>query len=99
MVNTANLQLEGLIMAMAAINHTLVRKGLLTVEEVDTALVKAQENMVDASRDAELTGANKDSINFPLRMLQLTNQCAPEADIPTFGELARMVSEMKPEHE
>lgn len=97
-MNTANLQLEGLIMAIAAINHTLVRKGILSVEEIDAALTKAQANMVDATRVAELSNANRDAINFPLRMLQLTNQCAPEADVPTFVEMARMVHDMKPGH-
>ncbi|MCO6052287.1 hypothetical protein NGM99_21085 [Mesorhizobium sp. RP14(2022)] len=95
-MNTANLQLEGLIMAIASINHVLVRKGLVSVEEIDVALLKAQANMADASRNDELSGADHDSINLPLRMLQLANQCAPEADVPTFSEMSRMVDEMKP---
>lgn len=95
-MNTANLQLEGLIMAVASINHVLVRKGVLTTEEIDGALVKAQANMVDRSRAAELTNAGRDAVNFPIRMLQVTNQCAPEADVPTFADVARMVGEMKP---
>lgn len=83
-------------MALASINHVLVRKGVLTIEEIDDALLKAQANMVDAGRADELTDADRDAINFPLRMLQITNQCAPEADVPTFAEVARMVGEMKP---
>ena len=98
-MNTATLQLEGLVMAIASINHVLVRKGVLTVEEIDRALMKAQANMVDVSRADELTNADRDAINFPLRMLQLTNQCAPEADVPTFAEVARMVGGMKPPQE
>lgn len=97
-MNVANLQLEGLIMAIASINHVLVRKGVLTVEEIDKALEKAQANMVDVSRLHELSNANRDSINFPLRMLQVTNQCPPEVDVPTFAEVARMVGAMKPPH-
>ena len=93
-MKTAKLHLEGLIMAIASINH--VRKGVLTIEEIDDALLKAQANMVDAGRADELTDADRDAINFPLRMLQITNQCAPEADVPTFAEVARMVGEMKP---
>jgi hypothetical protein len=95
-MNVANLQLEGLIMAIASINHVLVRKGVLSVEEIDRALRKAQENMVDETRAEELSPANRDAINFPLRALQVTNQCPPEADVPTFAEVARMVGEMKP---
>ena len=41
-MNVANLQLEGLIMAIASINQVLVRKGILTAEEIDTALLQAQ---------------------------------------------------------
>jgi hypothetical protein len=96
-MNFANLQLEGLIMAIASINHVLVRKGVLTVEEINQALEKAQANMVDVSRP-ELSNANRDSINFPLRMLQVTNQCPPEVDVPTFAEVARIVGAMKPHH-
>ena len=41
-MNVANLQLEGLLMAIASINHLLVRKGVLSVEEIDKALRKAE---------------------------------------------------------
>lgn len=95
-MNVANLQIEGLLMAVAAINHLLVRKGLLTVGEIDTALAKAQANMTSEERAQELSSSNRDAINFPIRLLQVTNHCAPEADLPTFSELARIVGEIKP---
>jgi uncharacterized MAPEG superfamily protein len=37
-MNVANLQLEGLLMAISSINHLLVQKGLLAADEIDTAL-------------------------------------------------------------
>jgi hypothetical protein len=95
-MNVANLQLEGLLMAVAAINHLLVRKGLLTVGEIDAALAKAQSNMTGEERSQELSSSHRDAINFPIRMLQITNRCAPEADLPPFSDLARMVAEIKP---
>jgi len=95
-MNVANLQLEGLMMAVASINHVLVRKGILTVGDVNTALLKAQSNMTGEDRSSELSPASRDAINFPLRVLQVCNQCNPEADLPTFSEITRLVADMKP---
>jgi hypothetical protein len=95
-MNVANLQLEGLIMAVASINHVLVRKGILSVAEVDTALLKAQSDMTGEERSSELSLASRDAINFPLRVLQICNRRDPEADLPTFSEIARLVAGQKP---
>jgi hypothetical protein len=95
-MNVANLQLEGLIMAIASINQVLVRRGILTAEEIDTALRQAQATMVDERRADELSHSNRDSINFPLRALQVVNRCPPETGMPSFAAVARMVGEMKP---
>jgi hypothetical protein len=95
-MNVANLQLEGLMMAVAALNHVLVRKGILSVAEVDTALLKAQSNMTGEDRTSELSPASRDAINFPLRVLQICNQCNPEADLPMFSEITRLVADLKP---
>lgn len=95
-MNVANLQLEGLIMAVASINHVLVRKGVLTIGDVDTALLKAQSNMTGEYRSSELSLSSRDAINFPLRILQVCNQCPPEADLPMFSDITRLVAGMKP---
>ena len=42
-MNVANLQLEGLLMAIAWINNVLVRKGMLSVQEIDEALAVAAD--------------------------------------------------------
>jgi hypothetical protein len=94
-VNVANLQLEGLLMAIATINHILVRKGVLSAEEIDIALRKAEASETSGERSDELSSSHRDAINFPIRLLQLANQCQPEADIPSFSTLARMVGQMK----
>ncbi|GAA4117710.1 hypothetical protein ACFFTN_09130 [Aminobacter aganoensis] len=94
-MNVANLQLEGLIMAIAAINHVLVRKGVLTVEEIDIALRKAEASETAEDRSEGMSSSNRDAINFPIRVLELANQCQPEADIPSFSRLARMIGQMK----
>lgn len=93
-MNAANLQLEGLLMAIASINHVLVRKGVLTVQEIEIALRKAEAIEIGAGSD-EMSPANRDAIDFPIRLLMLANRCQPEADIPSFATLAQMVGQLK----
>lgn len=94
-MNVANLQLEGLLMAIASVNHALVRKGILSGEDIDTALRKAEANETDQNRADELSTSNRDAINFPIRLLRLANQCQAESDLPSFSALTRMVGQMK----
>nr|WP_246591635.1 hypothetical protein [Aminobacter anthyllidis] len=82
-------------MAIATINHILVRKGVLSAEEIDIALRKAEASETAEERSQELSSSHRDAVNFPIRLLQLANQCQPEADIPSFSALARMVGQMK----
>jgi hypothetical protein len=95
-MNTANLQLEGLYLAIASINSALVRKGLLTVEEVDMALRRAEANAIGEDRLTEdLSPANRDAVCFPIRLLQIANNSQAAGDVPQFSELARLVGETK----
>jgi len=91
-MNVANLQLEGLLMAIAAINHLLVQKGVLTIEELDAALQAAEAS---ENRSNELPPSHGEAIAFPIRLLQLANQCQPETELPAFSALTRMVGQMK----
>jgi len=74
-MNVANLQLEGLLMAVASINHVLVRKGLLTSEEIDIALRKAEASETGEERSNGMSASSRDAVNFPIRLLELANQC------------------------
>ncbi|ESY08994.1 hypothetical protein NKK48_08165 [Mesorhizobium sp. C386A] len=95
-MNVANLQLEGLMMAVASINNLLVHKGLLSIDEIDTALRKAEASMTSDERTYEdMTPANRDAICFPIRLLQIANNAQGELDIPPFSELAKMVGQTK----
>jgi len=95
-MNTANLQLEGLYLAIASINHVLVRKGVLTVEEIDTALRRAEANATaDDHIIDDMSPANRDAVCFPIRFLQLANASLSNEDIPSFSDLARMVAQVK----
>jgi hypothetical protein len=98
-MNAANLQLEGLLMAMAGITQALVAKGVLTTEEVDRSLAVTEQTILGEDRVAEdLTPANRDAIAFPIRLLRMANNMAGDKDVPPFGELARMVGETKGRH-
>ena len=94
-MNTANLQLEGLYLAIAAVNNALVAKGLLTREELHTALRTAEETAMGDYRVEELSPANRDAVAFPARVLQLANNGASETEIMPFSELAKMVGQLK----
>ncbi|HEY8575993.1 MAG TPA: hypothetical protein VIL88_06610 [Devosia sp.] len=98
-MNTANLQLEGLLIAVASLNQALARKGLLSTAEIDHALAVAEQTALGDDRVMEdLSPANRDAIAFPVRLLRLANNMADGAGVPTFGELARMVGETKGPH-
>jgi hypothetical protein len=98
-MNVASLQLEGLMMAVAAINTTLVRKGILSVEEVETALQRVEAGITGEDRvRGEISPANRDAICFPIRLLRLANQCHADTDMPPFSELTRNVGRSKPHY-
>jgi hypothetical protein len=95
-MNTANLQLEGLYLAIAAINNALVKKGVLSRDEIDQALRLAEQTAIGDDRASEdLRSANRDAIAFPARLLALANRTASENEISSFSELARMVGTTK----
>ena len=91
-MNPANLQLEGLIMACAALNRLLVEKGVVTPHEIDRALRRAEARITsdDRFQDEDITLSNRDAMCFPIRVLLLANgdeDCAAAG----FSELARQV--------
>lgn len=95
-MNTANLQLEGLLMAVAALNQALVAKGVLATAEVDRALAICEQTALGDERLAEdLSPANRDAVLFPIRLLRLANNMAGDTAVPPFAELARAVGETK----
>ncbi|UXN62383.1 nitrile hydratase subunit beta [Phyllobacterium zundukense] len=79
-----NKQLEGLCLAIASINRLLVAKGVVTQEELDAALEKA-----------ETTARSEDwytAVCLPIRILQVANDTG--ADKPwSVSELAKLVVE------
>lgn len=92
-MNTANLQLKGLIMAMASICDAIVEKELLTSEELNAALSKAKK-AVDEDDDHELSDANRAAILFPIRVLQLAEEAGRKGERLTFSDYAKLVAKL-----
>ncbi|MBY3221646.1 MULTISPECIES: hypothetical protein [Rhizobium] len=92
-MNTANLQLKGLIMAMASICDAIVEKELLTSEELNAALSKAKK-AVEEDDDHELSDANRAAILFPIRVLQLAEEAGRKGERLTFSDYAKLVGRL-----
>ena len=93
-MNTANLQLEGLCMAIASLVELLKLKGLATAAEIDTALERA-EHAAFERKDRELSLANLEAIGFPIRLLRLANKTSFAGHPLPFQELARRIGQTK----
>ncbi len=95
-MNVANLQLQGLYLAVAAINEALVAKGVLTRDEIDTALARAEQIALGDERITEdMHPANRDAVVFPMRFLSLANRQGEDGGPHGFSELARLVGATK----
>jgi len=95
-MNVANLQLEGLLMAVASINNVLVTKGLLSIDDIDSALRKAETGLTSDERLVDdMRPANRDAVCFPIRLLRMANRTDTRAGFPSFAELARSVGQKK----
>ena len=73
-MNTANLGLEGLYLAISSVNALLVEKGLLSHAEVHQALMEAEALATAGGEHEDLSGANRKAICFPIRFLMLANE-------------------------
>ncbi|MBS7696524.1 MULTISPECIES: hypothetical protein [unclassified Chelatococcus] len=95
-MHTANLQIQGLVMAVAAINNLLVSRQLVSVDDIHQALRKVEADFRSDERLYEdLSPAHRDAVCFPIRLLQLANLGQSEHAIQTYAELARAVAKTK----
>jgi hypothetical protein len=67
-MNTANLQIEGLLVAMARLCRVLQDRGAITRDALDTALSEAEVSAA-AGRD-ELGHPQREALRFPARFLR-----------------------------
>jgi hypothetical protein len=91
-MNTANLQLEGLLAAMAALTTTLREKGVLTHDEIDQCLTKAEEATA-TDRPHEISQSNIEAIRFPFRYLRAATKAGNPP--PSFASIAAQVGMTK----
>jgi hypothetical protein len=88
-LNTANLQLEGLLTAIASINALLVDSGIVSHGEIQQALERAQHGVGGEARG--LSEANQKAMLFPIRLLLLANADSGQGRSRTFAEYAEAV--------
>ncbi|KKC39478.1 hypothetical protein WH87_04565 [Devosia epidermidihirudinis] len=94
-MNTANLQLEGLLIAMASMTNLLVAKGLVSTEEIAGSLDRSEQTVLGDYRVEEMDPAQRDVIAFPIRLLKLANNGGSPGEVQTFSELAKLVGQTK----
>ena len=95
-MNTANLQLEGLLLALYALLDRLKHKGLLSEHEIEEALASAEANaLADPQRVGQLSPASLDGMTFPIRFLRIADTASKVPE--TFTTIAQLVGEMKPD--
>jgi hypothetical protein len=88
-MNTANLELEGLYVAIAAVNQLLVQKGLVTQAELQGTLDRAHGVAKAAAAERELSGSNREAICFPIRFLMLACDRADRGEPVDFHSVTR----------
>jgi hypothetical protein len=93
-MNTANLQLEGLCIALAALVELIKQKSGTTQHEIEIALARAEQASIEGKQD-DLSPANIEAITFPIRLLRLANSTSFNGHPLPFKELARRVGEAK----
>lgn len=83
-------------MAMASMNQMLVARGLASIDDIETALHKAEASLTSEERLFDnMSPAQRDAVCFPIRVLRMANHSQSQTDIPGFSELARMVGQTK----
>jgi hypothetical protein len=94
-MNTANLQLEGLYVAVTALADALREKGLLSAEEIKTSLDRAETVAWRAASEKDISAANIEAIIFPIRYLRVAVEASSRGQHLPFHEVARIVGETK----
>ncbi|WP_309084769.1 hypothetical protein [Chelativorans sp.] len=91
-MNTANLQMEGVLMAVASLCRLLRQKGIADAAEIETALAEAEATLAnDSRRPDQISHSNVEAVLFPIRFLREANR----RDVPggqiSYTELTTIV--------
>ncbi|MFG1184168.1 hypothetical protein [Xanthobacter aminoxidans] len=96
-MNTANLQLEGVLLALSRLLETMRNKGLLTSGEIETALAEAEDACRRDAACRTISPGQAEGVLFPIRFLRAaTNR--QEGPSPTFTDIATSIGEDKDRH-
>ncbi|MGK6312040.1 hypothetical protein [Neorhizobium sp. DT-125] len=90
-MNTANPQLEGLYLAIAAINRLLVDKGLLSHAEIQNVLQTVERNVLADDNQLNVSSSHQKAVAFPIRLLLLANEADEAGTKFCFDDLAREI--------
>lgn len=90
-MNTANPQLEGLYLAVAAINRLLVEKGILSHGEIQGVLQAVERDVLDDDRQLNVSSSHQKAVAFPIRLLLLANEAHEQGTKFCFDDLAREI--------
>lgn len=94
-MNTANLQLEGLYVAVTALAEALREKGLLSAEELANSLDRAETVAWQAASEKDISASNIGAIIFPIRYLRVAVEASSRGQHLPFHEVAKIVGESK----
>lgn len=95
-MNTANLQLEGLLLALSAVVGLMRRNGVVNDIELDAALREAEQAALrDEARPEGISAANVEAVLFPIRYLRAAAGMEANAPIPPFSRVATRVGQTK----
>lgn len=93
-MNTANLQLEGLLLAVSRLLEAMRRKGLITEQEITSALAEAEDA---ARRDAvgrTISPSQAEGVLFPIRYLRAATNLS-DGPAATFSQTTTFIGETK----
>jgi hypothetical protein len=93
-MNTANLQLEGLLLSISFLFETMRRKGLLTKQEIDAALQEAETSLKLEAVKSDLSPANLEAIRFPIHFLRAATNMTSTGQV-SFATLTAMAVETR----
>jgi hypothetical protein len=99
-MNTANLQLEGVYIVLAALLEALMAKGHFDRNQLISILAEAERGIaVDSSRPAEIRDANVEAIAFPARFLKSALAASSDGRKRSFAEIVSLTKPSRRENE
>lgn len=95
-MNTANLQLEGLLLALSAVVGVMRRNGMVEDGELEEALSEAEAVALhDKGRAGGVSAANVEAVLFPIRYLRAASKGLPGDAVLPFSSIATRVGQSK----